>query len=175
MLTSETTATLLSCDRTCIQIGDNLHIRSCRSCASEVTAGQVYTRCAGDPESQAYNAQHRPGCAPRLTLHPPHPLSLFPSTQNLRGGLALLCREARKSSFYTIINIITSTDIETHCSCGISLQSVQHLKAAVVMAQDQYRVLGEQVQAVQAEQMRNQLASFKRSLEEFAISHRCGI
>ena len=40
--------------------------------------------------------------------------------------------------------------------------------------QDQYKALGEQVQAVQAEHMRAQLATFKRSLEQFALRHRCG-
>lgn len=45
--------------------------------------------------------------------------------------------------------------------------------APKTLAQDQYKALGEQVQAVQAEQMQVQLATFKGSLEEFAINHRC--
>ncbi len=47
------------------------------------------------------------------------------------------------------------------CQCCRSLGS-----------QDQYKALGEHVHAVQSEVMAEQLATFKRSLEEFAIKHR---
>lgn len=39
--------------------------------------------------------------------------------------------------------------------------------------QDQYKSLGEHVQAVKVERMKSQLATFKSSLEQFAIKHRC--
>ena len=42
-------------------------------------------------------------------------------------------------------------------------------------SQDQYKALGEHVHAVQANVMAEQLATFKRSLEEFAIKHRSGL
>jgi len=38
--------------------------------------------------------------------------------------------------------------------------------------QDQYKSLGEHVQAVKVEHMKSQLATFKSSLEQFAIKHR---
>jgi len=50
--------------------------------------------------------------------------------------------------------------------CAVSYKGVR------TPAQDQYKALGEHVHAVQAEVMAEQLATFKRSLEEFAIKHR---
>lgn len=39
--------------------------------------------------------------------------------------------------------------------------------------QDQYKVLGEHVQQTKLEHIKSQMAVFKKSLEEFAIKHRC--
>ena len=39
--------------------------------------------------------------------------------------------------------------------------------------QDQYKVLGEHVQQTKLEHMKSQMVIFKKSLEEFAIKHRC--
>ena len=50
--------------------------------------------------------------------------------------------------------------------CVVSSRDVR------MAVQDQYKALGEHVHAVQAEVMAEQLATFKRSLEEFAIKHR---
>jgi EAP30/Vps36 family len=44
-----------------------------------------------------------------------------------------------------------------------------------VRTQDQYKSLGEHVQAVKLEHMKSQLALLKSSLEQFAIKHRWDI
>lgn len=41
--------------------------------------------------------------------------------------------------------------------------------------QDQYKVLGEHVQQSKLEHIKSQMAVFKKSLEEFAIKHRCAL
>jgi hypothetical protein len=49
---------------------------------------------------------------------------------------------------------------------------MHELPGQSVRIQDQYKSLGEHVQAVKLEHMKSQLALLKSSLEQFAIKHR---